>query len=722
MTWNLLIAVRFHEGRYHGRRDGFSGSDGWPPSPARLFQALVASAAEGAHLRTENKRALRWMEELDPPEIVAPSVQRGRTLKIFVPNNDLDAVGGDPSRVSEIRVGKQWRPCFFDVREPILYVWQFDSGSAEASRICAIAERLCQLGRGIDAAWAEGQVLKPEKARQVIEPHAGTLRKPRGAGDTAVPQSGTLDSLIRRYERKRKRLTTVPTVRKPRQLFAQPPKASFRKVGYDTPPRHLHFELRTVSGSFAPRPLASAASLIASIRDAAAGRLQRFLPEKRSLIDRLIVGRDAGPAELARRIRIVPVPSIGTSHTDPSLRRIMVEGPVDCPMRLDDLKWAFSGLEMHSIHTGERLPGRLVTSADTTMADRFGRAGTLFRSITPAALPRAQRQRIGVLSNKTARERGHEERKATQAVASALRHAGVNLRPIGILVRKEPFHRRGLKAEDFAKGSRFNKHALWHLEMRIPEAIPGPLLIGDGRFCGLGLMEPILSLTDVASFQIGTGRRIASEERLALIRHFRRALMALARDRTGNAGRLFSGHAKNGSPARSGVHDHVFLAADDAGREDSIDRLVVAAPWACDRRAQSDCRSQRLFQQVIGDMTELRAGYLGRFERLAVQPVEDGDPLIGPSREWTGRTPYVATRNLKKRDDPVAFIKSDLVTECARRGLPMPVEIGVSAINVGPKGGLPNAELTLKFAVAVRGPLILGRDSHVGGGLFHALS
>ncbi|WP_409194161.1 type I-U CRISPR-associated protein Csb2, partial [Accumulibacter sp.] len=37
----LLIAVRFHDGRFHGRPE-------WPPSPARLFQALVAAAATGA--------------------------------------------------------------------------------------------------------------------------------------------------------------------------------------------------------------------------------------------------------------------------------------------------------------------------------------------------------------------------------------------------------------------------------------------------------------------------------------------------------------------------------------------------------------------------------------------------------------------------------------------------------------------------------------------------
>lgn len=110
MTASLLIAVRFHEGRYYGQEDGFNGVDGWPPSPGRLFQALVVEAARGARLLPEDERALKWLERLDPPKIAAPSVRRGRAVRLFVPNNDLDAVGGDPARISEIRVGKQWRP------------------------------------------------------------------------------------------------------------------------------------------------------------------------------------------------------------------------------------------------------------------------------------------------------------------------------------------------------------------------------------------------------------------------------------------------------------------------------------------------------------------------------------------------------------------------------------------------------------------------------------
>ena len=383
MPQSLLIAVRFHEGRYHGQADRFGDEDGWPPSPGRLFQALVAGAARGATIRAEDRRALEWLERLDPPRIAAPAIRRGRAVRRFVPNNDLDSVGGDPARVGEIRVGKQWRPCFFDPEAPVLYVWNIGSDAAQAARICSIATRLYQLGRGIDMAWASGQVLDEDEADAALASHPGVLRTPGGAGMTATPRPGTLASLADRYQRTRERLTTMGTGRKSRQLFTQPPKASFAHTGYDAPARCLHFELRTSGGSFAPQALASAAPLLTGLRDAAARRLQDALPENAELFERLIVGRGAGPRDLAQRIRLVPVPSIGTEHTDPSIRRIMVEVPADCPIRMDDLSWAFAGLPACDPQTGESWNGHLVSTEDARMARRFSGPARVFRSITP---------------------------------------------------------------------------------------------------------------------------------------------------------------------------------------------------------------------------------------------------------------------------------------------------------------------------------------------------
>ena len=718
MTASLLIAVRFHEGRYHGQGDGFDGASGWPPSPGRLFQALVAGAARGARLLPKDGKTLKWLERLDPPRIAAPAARPGRATKLFVPNNDLDAVGGDPMRVREIRVGKQWRPCFFDHEQPILYVWDFESGLPNAEQVCDIASRLYQLGRGIDMAWASGRVVDRKEAGALLNAHPGPMRTPRANGEIATPHRGSLDSLIERYQRKRTRLTTEGTGRRSRQLFAQPPKASFRHTGYDVLPRCVHFELRGPKGEFCPRPLVLAMPVVVGLRDAAARRLQKSLPAKSALFERLIVGRGAGPQDLAQRIRMIPVPSIGTEHTDPSIRRVLIEIPADCSIRVDDLTWAFAGLSPYDPQTGEVWMGSLVSTDDFRMAERFMRPARTFRTLTPAALPSAQRRRLAIGDKKTAGERSREEGLASNAVIQALRHAGVSARPTDIGVQREPFHRRSALAEQFDVGPRFSKHALWHVELRFAKPIAGPLVIGDGRFCGLGLMEPVDLRPDVVAFHLG--RRVKAEHRGELVRHLRRALMALARDDAGRVGPLFSGHEPDGSSDRQGHHAHVFLVADSDGVNDgSIMRLVVAAPWAVDHKAKH--RDRRVFDEITRRLVELRAGRVGRFHHLTAVPVDDGDRLIGPALRWVGKSPYVATRNLRTRNNPTEFLRADVVAECVRRDLPTPTKVEVSDLRFGPKGGRPAAELILHFAVAVRGPLVLGRDSHMGGGLFHAV-
>ncbi len=433
---------------------------------------------------------------------------RGQSVKMYVPNNDLDAVGGDPQRVGKIRTDKRWRPCFFDPDQPAVYVWNFDSGGAEAECVRGIAARVYQLGRGVDMAWAVADILTRDRAEAVLAAHVGALYVPGGVGEVACPQSGALASLINRHVQARERLVWSGSDGKPRQLFNQPPKALFRGVGYRMPPRRLHFELRDGSG-FTPRPLRLTAPLIAGLRDAAAGKLRDSLPAQATLFEKLVIGRGAGPRDLDRRIRITPIPSIGAVHTDPSIRRVMIDVPARCPIRADDLRWAFAGLAPSDPETGETWPGRLMSTEDSRMADRFLQDARVFRSVTAVALSAAIRRRLGADESsltKNADERIREEARAAAAVVQALRHAGVRARPTRIRVQREPFQHRGVMAERFANGSRFSKHALWHVELRFSTAVPGPLIIGDGRFCGLGVMVPTME-------QVGSQRRLKGARR-----------------------------------------------------------------------------------------------------------------------------------------------------------------------------------------------------------------
>lgn len=705
MTHALVITVRLHEGCYHGTRDGFDGAQGWPPSPGRLFQALVAAAARGASVPQSEQEALRWLEELPPPDVAAPAGRQGRSVPQFVPNNDLDAKGGDPAKVADIRVSKHWRAVYFDPALPIRYVWRFELPVEQARTLCSIAARLYQLGRGFDMASASGEVLAADEAQRILDSY-DVVRSPGGSGEVAVACRGTLDRLVARHQETRRRFqrnsgTTV---------FVQPPRALFRHIGYDAPPRRLHFELRN-GRNFAAQPLHTASVFVANIRDAAAKRLTDQFPDRDGLIERLIIGRGAGPRHVPQRCRILPLPSLGTEHTDPAIRRVLVELPTEFPFAKEDMAWAFSGL-----HTGDQMhrdeqARRLVATEDATMAKRYARPARLFRSITAVALGST----VEPVRGTQATQRQRDEQQATAAVRQALRHAGVRTEPTSIRVQREPLHRGGARAEAFVAGTRFARRAMWHVELAFPTGVSGPLALGDGRFVGLGLMAPIVTHDDVVGFLIPT-QRVASHDARALVRALRRALMSVARDKHGGVDRLFSGHETDGRPDSAGHHGHVFLAADVDGNW--VSRLLVAAPWTVDRSMSPTLAQRRQFDQVVRKLTFLRAGRLGTFSLNAV-PLDNDDQIMRRAKTWRTTTPYLATRHIKRREDANAVLVADVAMGCRRRGLPAPNQIDASAVSRGPQDDRPMADVVISFATSVRGPVLLGRDSHEGGGLFH---
>jgi CRISPR-associated protein Csb2 len=73
---------------------------------------------------------------------------------------------------------------------------------------------------------------------------------------------------------------------------------------------------------------------------------------------------------------------------------------------------------------------------------------------------------------------------------AALRHAGYNLDVLDIVVQREPFQSHGARAEAFAPGTRFTKERLWHVSLKFANPVQGPLVLGDGRFLGLGVFAP----------------------------------------------------------------------------------------------------------------------------------------------------------------------------------------------------------------------------------------
>lgn len=719
MTQHLLLTLWLHDRRYHGVPE-------WPPAPARVFQALVAGSARGSELPDETRRALEWLEELSPPTIAAPAARVGAVVELFVPNNDGDAVGGDPAKIGEIRTKKEVRPRLLDGDAPFVYAWTIPSTTPHASAVVDAAANLYQFGRGVDMAWAVGELADGDALSKRLDEHRGPVYRPTaGDGGSAIPcpARGTLASLVARHQATLARIRTEISGGVSRTLFAQPPKPRFAPVRYSRVGHWSVLELRDRDDDTKlwPNSLPRVSTLIERIRDAAASRLRHEFPDQLAAIERALVGRKPDGRDdggIDRRVRLVPLPSIGHQHVDPGVRRIAIDIPADCGLRRDDVQWAFSNLEVTDPQSGESAPFVLAPTVDREMLDRYITDGARrWRSITAVALPTdAQRRRIEPSRKrdeaKGATERVHEESRARAAVRSALRHAGIRAAVVDVRVQREPFQARGSRAEAFAAGTRFAKERLWHVEIELDEAIRGPVVIGDGRFLGLGVMVPEDDHDDgVFAFAATTSTEQADHELVA--RALRRAIMARAQAEIGTRplGRFFSGHEDDGVPARSARSNHLAVQWDADRR-----RLLIVAPHALDRRMPtSDERAAlHVLARALEGFTMLRAGRAGLYELVRCSASQARE-YARHARAWISASPYSVTRH-SKSGSAAAALTSDVTAECARRNLPHPAVTVLSAH--GARGHGLEGALRLDFDVAVAGPIVLGRTRHLGGGLF----
>ncbi|MFO7566470.1 MAG: type I-U CRISPR-associated protein Csb2 [Enhygromyxa sp.] len=699
----IIVRVTLHEPRFHGRPE-------WPPAPGRLFQALIAGASAVLG-RPEIVATLRWLERLPPPVVAAPRQKEGKPTTLFVPNNDLDSKGGDPRKIEELRVSKLVTPRWLEPGVSFIYAWPFEDDPQHAEHIPEIARGLYQFGRGVDMAYATADLVDLDGFEQLLAEYPGTVHRPgHGQGTRlACPTAGTFDSSQRRFEAQR--FTQIGGQR----VFMQAPKILLRDVAYDCPPNRYLFELRRSDdlSKLAAVSVEHSLRLLVAVRDAAVAKLEAGLGTE-NMVEAALVGRrpsQDGGVKPASRVHIIPIPSIGHEKTDSGIRRLWIRVPQACPIAGEDIRWGFSGLEVSGY-------GTLVEASDTGMLKHYEGSGIQWRTVTPMALP-APRRRIDPAhvaeQRKPAEERAAEEHAARIAVAVALRQAGVRSQPSVIDVQRESFDAKLPRADQFDVTPRFNKHALWHVKVTFLEPEVGPIVAGDGRFMGLGLLAPTRRKPNVFAWTYSPADTKLDAE--LFTRALRRAVMARVQAEMGkNPGTkrkqlsaFISGHADDGSPAQGHEHLHYLLDPD-------VPRLVVVAPVSAERDHAAD------LAWLTAGLAELHTLHVAgdvsvRLQRAVVD--EQDDPLLRASSAWESVTWYQVERHRRDANSASEAVAEDVRNALARAGLPVPMGVDVVKTRATSDKGL-EGQVRLEFATAVQGPLMLGRSRHRGGGLFRA--
>jgi CRISPR-associated protein Csb2 len=511
MSSYLCLSVHFLDGAFLGRRDG--GALEWPPSPLRLFQALVAAAAARwgqRHQLDYARPALRWLEEQPPPEIVAPAVRAGSAYRLSVPNNAMDLVARAWSRGNTAGTGdanpathramKTVRSTRLLNGDAVHYLWDLPATLPDTLRgyigtLAAAARSVVAFGWGIDLVAGHGRVL----SRGEVDRLPGDRWRP--SADAAsdglrVPTPGTLDGLTNRHEAFLHRLegngfTPVPAL------------ATFAVVGYrpatDPPGRPFAaFELwqpveklaalPAGKSKFRPfDPLRGAVTVAPLVRHAAAeaaraakwdeGRINTFiLGHTPDGTDRLRGGPDVA------RFAFLPLPSLErrrgprgrrTEYCG-SVRRVLVVGPPDATAELDWARRVLSGRELTDERTGEPLALLAPISVNDPNLQGYVTTAAVWSTITPVVMP------------------GHDDgapAEAERLLRRAFVQSGIALELVdsaGLEWRRVGF-RPGVEPATHYQRPQPTRLPRYHVRVRWPVPIRGPLVVGAARYRGLGI-------------------------------------------------------------------------------------------------------------------------------------------------------------------------------------------------------------------------------------------
>lgn len=523
MSDSLCLSFRFLSPWFHGRGDG--GVPEWPPSPLRAFQALVAAAGRGGTLESSGE-ALRWLESLDAPELVAPAAEPTRGHRLSVPHNatDLTAkhwVKGEHDTGADQRTMKDVRPHRLEGEEPVVhYLWSPpELPRAHVEALVRLAKAVVALGWGTDLVAGFGALISASERERL--PFADGARvgfrwAPREDGGQAlrVPVAGSLDDLERRHQAFLRRASLEPDA----PFNPPPPLSVFASVKYENVddlgswagPMGCVFSLMLPDAdAFRAFESATKGAVVAGQMRDVVQRAARNAGWDEETIRRVVLGHgeERGAEHVPageRRFAFLPLPSIEPRESGEKatfVRRVMVVSS-----DRDDVTWVRRALVGESLRregTGaidvvlDELP-----SSDRTSA-RYRKAEHEWTTVTPvvlpgrddpgglkkrlAAKPKAEEQKS--LLERLARRRDGLVRKALRQVGvpdELVFHAEIEAREHAWLAGVEPAGRFRVAAH-LDDWPRLHVRVRWFSASGEPLRVAGPLCIGRGRYSGMGL-------------------------------------------------------------------------------------------------------------------------------------------------------------------------------------------------------------------------------------------
>lgn len=476
MSKLLRITARFLQPLAHGRLQ--SGEQEWPPSPLRLFQALMAAAAGrwNERLRVESAApALCWLQQLPVAEIVAcGGVPCEAPTQFYVLDNSADLLVAGWKRgeteTAPRRSEKVVRPMHL-AGDAVHYLFSLTDDDCTHLPTLQIAARyLTHLGWGIDMVVGEAQLMTYEEAAQL----KGERWRPalNGGVRLRVPNAGTFDDVSRKHTEALKRLGAEGF--RPVPALTAFGIQSFRRYTDIEPKPWCLFSILKpdASGNLALNTARRTRDVAAWIRHAVADLCQDWPDLAAFVHGHAATGGKNTAADSGNRFQYLPIPSIlawqGRKKVD-AIRRIMITAPPGSEQRIDFIRRRLIGAEL-------KWQGRVagILNADPSGAklvrSHYLDPAQAWSTVTPV-----------ILDGFDDRSRAKTQRLLEKAFQHAQlpRMTDYEWRPFGYREGVEP-------VRYFARPDKLNG-TMVHVRVVFEAPVPGPIAIGAGRYRGFGL-------------------------------------------------------------------------------------------------------------------------------------------------------------------------------------------------------------------------------------------
>lgn len=519
----LLLEIEYLSGVCFAAIGQDTSTPDWPPQPDRIFSALVATwAARGQ--QGEEAQALEWLEKLDPPRVLASAAEPRTAPQVYVPPNDYETPRGTLTNLKWYRdfLSKNVSPPEKGGHKKLWHqAWNVMPDQRKRS---GLKERSFPASRPHDSVfrllWHDavpenGTLAALERLARdtAYVGHSASLTRCRFLHDASAAHqdsgktprrrvyAGRFAELRRDFERGRR-----PSPGDPVPPAAEAEKERTNVFG----DRWLLLE--HVAGDMPD--LRTSAFVARTLRDALLSGYRRIGLEDR--ISEIVSGHTSdGAPTRAPHLAIIPLAFAGFPYADGRVMGFALIPPRGSAILEDEnFRWALREIAPLDPEIERRvltLKPKEGTTPDRTFC--IGLSPTLepgrrsldpslytapartFATVTPIALDRhlkekgeARQGEIAVQAAAACRNIGLPEPESVVAD----KHSAVEGAPSAYPSGSSPAWMRWRLPHSLA--SRQLTHAVIHFA----EPVEGPVLLGAGRFLGLGLCRPLDAKADNA--------------------------------------------------------------------------------------------------------------------------------------------------------------------------------------------------------------------------------